>query len=263
MNKMMGSVMIVGALLASGAGASEPDAGDSVRDAWRLQFADSGVTRSALFADDNRDWSAGDGRSEGLLLADLNAPVPRSSRSGGHQHASNADYLKCPKCGTVERSSLFVAATAGGAMVGVTHNFSTWSDMTALFRPSRWRNPLRPGGSLSWMNYKSWRDEPGRTGKVLLGEVIVVGAGYAIYEETKSSGSSGNGNGGDPAPAPASTPSAPSGGGGGSTGGGGGDTGGGSTGGGGDTGGGDTGGGDTGGGDNGGGDDGGGGEMPW
>jgi hypothetical protein len=211
MNKMMGSVMIVGALLASGAGASEPDAGDSVRDAWRLQFADSGVTRSALFADDNRDWSAGDGRSEGLLLADLNAPVPRSSRSGGHQHASNADYLKCPKCGTVERSSLFVAATAGGAMVGVTHNFSTWSDMTALFRPSRWRNPLRPGGSLSWMNYKSWRDEPGRTGKVLLGEVIVVGAGYAIYEATKSSGSSGNGSD----PAPASAPSAPSGGGGG------------------------------------------------
>jgi hypothetical protein len=188
MNKMMGSAMIVGALLASGAGATEPDAGDSIRDAWRLQLADSGVTRSALFADDNRDWSAGDGRSEGLLLADLNAPVPRSSGPNIGLRASNA-----------------------GASVAVTHNFSTWSDMTALFRPSRWRNPLRPGGSLSWMNYKSWRDEPGRTGKVLLGEVIVVGAGYAIYEATKSSGSSGNGSD----PAPASAPSAPSGGGGG------------------------------------------------
>ncbi len=233
MNKMMGSVMIVGALLASGAGATEPSAGDSIRDAWRLQLADSGVTRSALFADDNRDWSAGDGRSEGLLLADLNAPVPRSSGPNIGLRASNA-----------------------GASVAVTHNFSTWSDMTALFRPSRWRNPLRTGGTLSWLNYRAWRDAPGRTGKVLLGQVVVGGAGYAIHEATRSSGSSRNG--GDPAPAPASAPPAPRGGGGGSTGGGGGDTGGGSTGGGGDTGGGDTGGGDTGGGD-----DGGGGEMPW
>jgi hypothetical protein len=218
MNKIIGSFVIVGALLAAGAGATEPGEGNSIRDAWRLPLADSGVARSALFADASQDWSAEHIQADVLLLAELNAPATRSSGPNIGMHASNA-----------------------GAGIVVTHNFSTWSDMTALFRPSRWRNPLRAGGSLSWLNYKSWRDEPGRTGKVLLGEVIVVGAGYAIYEATRSSD---NSKGDDSPPAPASAPSAPSGGGG-------------------STGGGSTGGGDTGGGDTGGGDTGGGGEMPW
>ena len=77
---------------------------------------------------------------------------------------------------------VFVGANNGGAVVGVSKEFSTWSDLTAMFRPSRWGSPFREGGSLSWLNYKAWANVPGRTGKVLLGEAIVIGTTIAIIE---------------------------------------------------------------------------------
>jgi len=80
------------------------------------------------------------------------------------------------------------AAGSGGAVgLGVHNEFSTWSDLTAMFRPSRWRHPLQVGGSLSWLNFRAWSQEPARTGTVLLGEAIVIGTAYLIYDSNRSS----------------------------------------------------------------------------
>jgi hypothetical protein len=84
--------------------------------------------------------------------------------------------------GAVGGPAIVVAATEGGVNVGIKQEFSTWSDLTAVIRPSRWMNPLREGGSLSWLNYKAWAAAPGRTGKVALGEVAVFGLWYAWDE---------------------------------------------------------------------------------
>lgn len=73
---------------------------------------------------------------------------------------------------------------------------STWSDMTAMFRPSRWRHPLSEGGPLSWLNYKVWAAAPGRTAKVLAGEVITLGGTYYILEAFGVIGASGGGSSG-------------------------------------------------------------------
>ncbi|OGV62678.1 MAG: hypothetical protein A2283_04430 [Lentisphaerae bacterium RIFOXYA12_FULL_48_11] len=85
-------------------------------------------------------------------------------------------------------AGIFVLANSAGASVGVSQEFSSWSDLTAVFRPSRWKNPFSEGGSLSWLNYKAWGNVPGRTAKVLLGEVIVVGATYAIIDASSGDG---------------------------------------------------------------------------
>lgn len=73
---------------------------------------------------------------------------------------------------------------------------STWSDMTAMFRPSRWRHPLAEGGTLSWLNYKAWAAAPGRTIKVLSGELITLGGTYYILEAFGVIGSYGGSGGG-------------------------------------------------------------------
>lgn len=185
MNKMLGSIMLVGALLVSGAGAGEPlTIGTTAPDPLRLPPLDSPITQEALFGGIGRDWAAlGITDEANTLVVALDAPSPApSSPSIGFQ-ANNT-----------------------GARVAVKQEFSTWSDLTAMFRPSRWMSPFAAGGTLSWLNYKAWRDEPGRTGKVLLGEAIVVGAGYAIYEATRSSDSDSD-SGGDTASAPSKTSS--------------------------------------------------------
>jgi hypothetical protein len=74
------------------------------------------------------------------------------------------------------RSEMVVRASGDSVGVGVQTEFSTWSDLTALFRPSRWKNPFAAGGALSWLNAGAWRDAPGRTAKVLAGEAVVAGA---------------------------------------------------------------------------------------
>jgi hypothetical protein len=79
--------------------------------------------------------------------------------------------------------------------VVATKQASTWSDMTALFRPSRWAHPIAAGGTLSWLNYNAWADEPGRTTKVLAGEVIVLGSTYFLLEAFGVIGGGGGGGG--------------------------------------------------------------------
>jgi hypothetical protein len=73
---------------------------------------------------------------------------------------------------------------------------STWSDMTAMFRPSRWRHPIAEGGTLSWLNYKAWAAAPGRTVKILAGELITLGGTYYILEAFGVIGSYGSSSGG-------------------------------------------------------------------
>jgi hypothetical protein len=76
-----------------------------------------------------------------------------------------------------------------GVSVAVSHEFSTWSDLTSVFRPSRWKNPVRPGGPLSFLNLECWISEPGRTAKTFVGTAVVVGGIAAV--------ASGSGGGGD------------------------------------------------------------------
>lgn len=119
-------------------------------------------------------------RSESLAAA-LNAEDMTLGR--------NIQLAQAGDAGNASRI-VFQAAGAGSgasASVGVSQEFSTWSDLTAMFRPSRWHNPFREGGSLSWFNYKAWANVPGRTAKILLGEAIVIGGAYAIIDSSSSS----------------------------------------------------------------------------
>lgn len=74
------------------------------------------------------------------------------------------------------------------AEVGV--QFSSVGDFAALVSPSRWKSPIATGGSLSWINPLAWSDDPGRTGRILIGEVVIVG-GVAV------AAAGGGGGGGD------------------------------------------------------------------
>lgn len=75
------------------------------------------------------------------------------------------------------------------AEVGV--EFSSIGDFLAVVSPSRWKNPVQTGGSLSWVNPVAWREDAGRTGRILLGEAVVVG-GIAV-----AASAGGGENGGD------------------------------------------------------------------
>ena len=103
--------------------------------------------------------------------------------------------------------------TASGdpyAEVGV--QFTTGGDFVALFSPTRWKNPVKTGGSLSWLNPVAWSDDAGRTGRILAGEAVVVGGvvvaavasssggGGDDGAATSSGGSSGGSGGGAPPP---------------------------------------------------------------
>jgi hypothetical protein len=92
-------------------------------------------------------------------------------------------------------------ATEGGSYAEVGVSFSSVGDFTALVNPYRWSNPVQTGGALSWLNPGAWSDDAGRTGRVLLGEVVVVG-GVAIA--ASSGGGSGSGSSG-PTPPDGST----------------------------------------------------------
>ncbi len=81
-------------------------------------------------------------------------------------------------------------ATEYGQYGEVGVEFSSVGDFVALVHPGRWKSPIKTGGSLSWMNPRAWSDDPGRTGRILLGQVVVAGGAVAA-------GSSGGGGGGD------------------------------------------------------------------
>lgn len=95
-------------------------------------------------------------------------------------------------CATQAQEPVIPAAgVADGAVV--VKEASTWSDMTAMFRPSRWAHPIAAGGTLSWLNYNAWANEPGHTAKVLGGEVIVIGGTYWLLCATGVIGGGGGG----------------------------------------------------------------------
>ena len=99
------------------------------------------------------------------------------------------------------------------AEIGV--EFSSLGDFAALVSPSRWKSPIATGGSLSWMNPVAWSDDAGRTGRILLGEAVIVGgvvvAVSAGGDSAPASSSYGEStpDSGSPAGAPPSVPSTP------------------------------------------------------
>ena len=113
-------------------------------------------------------------------------------------------------------SSLSVQASNAGVSAGVAQEYSTWADLTAVFRPSRWRLPIRVGEPLSFLNWRAWHDAPGRTAKVFAGVVVVAGVTVAIVSAASSSGGSDGGHRDTSVsqPAPQASPSSSSGGGG-------------------------------------------------
>ncbi|VGO12100.1 hypothetical protein PDESU_00650 [Pontiella desulfatans] len=93
------------------------------------------------------------------------------------------------------------------AEVGV--EFSTGGDFVALFAPTRWKKPTQTGGSLSWMNPAAWNEDAGRTGRVLLGEAVVVGVVVAAALASGSGGDDGGGPTPPPDPVPPDPPPTP------------------------------------------------------
>lgn len=111
----------------------------------------------------------------------------------------HADGPRGPELVTSGRS------TESGHYAEVGVSFSTWGDFTALVSPARWSSPIATGGSLSWLNPVAWSEDAGRTGRILLGEAVIVGGVAAAVSVGDSGGSSGGVNvpdeGADP-PAP-------------------------------------------------------------
>jgi len=103
-------------------------------------------------------------------------------------------------------------ATENGQYAEVGLEFSTWGDFTALVAPTRWKSPIATGGSLSWLNPAAWSEDAGRTGRILLGEAVVVGGAVAVVSASNSDSGSGSSSS---APGTSTSPPPPSGGGGG------------------------------------------------
>jgi hypothetical protein len=95
-------------------------------------------------------------------------------------------------CATQAQEPVIPAAGIADGTV-VAEEASIWSDMTAMFRPSRWRHPIKEGGTLSWLNYHAWAAAPGHTAKILSGEVIVIGGTYWILCATGAIGGGSSG----------------------------------------------------------------------
>lgn len=96
-------------------------------------------------------------------------------------------------------------STESGHYAEVGVSFSTWGDFTALVSPSRWSSPVATGGSLSWLNPVAWSDDAGRTGRILLGEAVIIGgvaAAVAAGDSGVSSGGADVSNGGQAPPPP-------------------------------------------------------------
>jgi hypothetical protein len=83
---------------------------------------------------------------------------------------------------------------SGAYYAEVGAEFSTAGDFVALFSPVRWKEPVAVGGSLSWANPSAWGEDVGRTGRILLGEVVVVGAVVAVAVVAGDGGDSGGGS---------------------------------------------------------------------
>lgn len=104
-------------------------------------------------------------------------------------------------------SSSRVTESGHSAQVGV--QFTSWGDLSAIGRPSRWKAPLSVGGSLSWLNPIAWSDDAGRTGRILIGEMILVGTLGAALGGGSSGGGSNDGAGDDGGSSVSVNPSRP------------------------------------------------------
>ncbi len=98
------------------------------------------------------------------------------------------------------------------AEIGV--EFSSVGDFVALVSPKRWKSPIATGGTLSWLNPTAWSEDAGRTGRIFLGQAVVVGGVVAAASAGGGSGGGttvdGGGTGGVPGPSgPPSVPAAP------------------------------------------------------
>ena len=96
-------------------------------------------------------------------------------------------------------SSGHVTETGQYAEVGV--EFTSWGDFVALVSPKRWESPIATGGSLSWLNPVAWSEDSGRTGRILLGEAVVVG-GIAVAAVSRSSTGDASSSSSDVSPPP-------------------------------------------------------------
>jgi hypothetical protein len=105
-------------------------------------------------------------------------------------------------------------STESGHYAEVGVQFSTTGDFVALFSPSRWKNPVETGGSLSWLNPVAWSDDAGRTSRVLLGEAAAVGVVAVAAIAGSSSGDGDHSASGSPTPPPDAPPTGGPGGGG-------------------------------------------------
>ena len=85
-------------------------------------------------------------------------------------------------------------ATEYGQYAEIGVEFSSAGDFAALFSPKRWKSPITTGGSLSWLNPVAWSDDAGRTGRILLGEAVVVG-GIAVAAAAAGGGDGGGDSG--------------------------------------------------------------------
>jgi len=81
-------------------------------------------------------------------------------------------------------------ATESGQYAEVGIEFSSVGDFVAILSPSRWKSPVATGGSLSWVNPAAWSKDAGRTGRILMGEVVLIGGVAAA-----AAGGSGGGGG--------------------------------------------------------------------
>lgn len=86
-------------------------------------------------------------------------------------------------------------ATESGSYAEVGISFSTTGDFVAIVNPNRWKNPVKTGGSLSWLNPVAWGDDAGRTGRILLGEAVVVGGVAAVAMAGGGGGDDGGSSG--------------------------------------------------------------------
>lgn len=107
-------------------------------------------------------------------------------------------------------------ATEYGQYAEIGVEFSSVGDFVAIISPKRWKSPIATGGSLSWVNPMAWGDDPGRTGRILLGEAVVVGAvaagaaagGGGDSTESSVTPTTGGGTSG-PTSGPPTVPTAP------------------------------------------------------
>ncbi|MEE9367763.1 MAG: hypothetical protein V3V05_02750 [Pontiella sp.] len=97
--------------------------------------------------------------------------------------------------------------TEAGSYAEVGVQFTSIGDFVAVVSPSRWINPVETGGSLSWINPVAWSDDTGRTGRILLGEAVLLGgiaiaatADDRVSSESSGIATTGGGSGGPTGP---------------------------------------------------------------